>query len=354
MNSKPEPNNFILRAAANLFPGYFALVMATGIISIAAQLLDMRPIALALLAVNVIAFAVLWLLLLVRLVLFFPRVTADLADHVRGPGFFTTVAGTCVLGTEVVIVNGQYRAGLVLWIAGSVLWVVTMYSFFTLVTVREHKPSIEAGLNGGWLIAVVSTQSISVLGTLLASQSPDHRESILFITLCMFLLGCMLYLLLITLIFYRFTFVNITTAALTPPYWINMGAVAITTLAGSRLILAAPTWSFLNEALPFLKGFTLFFWAAATWWIPLLLILGFWRHGIKRFPLRYDPQYWVMVFPLGMYTVCTFQVSKAINLPSLITIPRVFFYFALGSWLVAFVAMLHSIVTERAGQYHSR
>src|SRR5215510_8660711 len=344
MNSKPEPNNFILRAAANLFPGYFALVMATGIISIAAQLLDMRPIALALLAVNVIASAVLWLLLLVRLVLFFPRVTADLADHVRGPGFFTTVAGTCVLGTEVVIVNGQYRAGLVLWIVGSVLWVVTMYSFFTLVTVREHKPSIEAGLNGGWLIAVVSTQSISVLGTLLASQSPDHREAMIFITLCMFLLGCMLYLLLITLIFYRFTFVNVTTAALTPPYWINMGAVAITTLAGARLIIAAPGWSLLSEVVPFLKGFTLFFWAAATWWIPLLLALGFWRHVYKRFPLKYDPQYWGMVFPFGMYTVCTFQLANAIGFPRLLVIPRYFIYLALAGWIAALVGLIGTLV----------
>ena len=88
--------------------------------------------------------------------------------------------------------------------------------------------------------------------------------------LCMFLLGCMLYLPLITLIFYRFTFVNVTTASLTPPYWINMGAVAITTLAGARLIIAAPGWPLLNEVVPFLKGFTLFFWAAGTWWIPLL------------------------------------------------------------------------------------
>ena len=57
-----------------------------------------------------------------------------------------------------------------------------------------------------------------------------------------------------------------------------MGAVAITTLAGAKLILGAPEWSFLTEILPFLKGFTLFFWAWATWWIPLLFILGFWRH----------------------------------------------------------------------------
>lgn len=39
--------------------------------------------------------------------------------------------------------------------------------------------------------------------------------------------------------FYGFTFVNVTTRRLTPPYSINMGAVAITTLAGARLIIAA-------------------------------------------------------------------------------------------------------------------
>jgi tellurite resistance protein TehA-like permease len=106
-------------------------------------------------------------------------------------------------------------------------------------------------LNGGWLLAVVATQSISVLGTLLAGHLSEYREPILYFTLCMFLLGCMLYLPLITLIFYRFTFVNVTMASLTPPYWINMGAVAITTLAGARLIIAAPGWPILHELVPF-------------------------------------------------------------------------------------------------------
>lgn len=340
-SEKNQPGSALLRVAAELFPGYFALVMATGIISIGANLLEMRTVALVLLVVNVIAYVVLWLLLLLRLLFFFSRVRADIADHVRGPGFFTVVAGTCVLGSQLILVAGHFEVAAVLWLAGLAFWLIIMYTFFTAVTVRENKPSIESGLNGAWLLGVVATQAISVLGTLLVERWIAYREMLLFFTLSMFLIGCMLYLLLITLIFYRFTFVNVTSATLTPPYWINMGAVAITTLAGARLILAAPGWSLLSDILPFLKGFTLFFWAAGTWWIPLLFILGFWRHVYKRFPLRYDPQYWGMVFPLGMYTVCTFQLSKAIDFAPLIIIPRFFIYLALAAWLAASVGLVH-------------
>jgi len=348
MTNPPNRRNLILQAAADLFPGYFALVMATGIISIACYFLEMKTLAVVLLVINIVAYALLWLLLLLRLSLFFGRVREDLNNHVRGPGFFTVVAGTSVLGSELLIVAGQFRIASLLWLLGLFLWAVIMYSFFTAMTVRENKPSIEGGLNGAWLLAVVATQSISVLGTLLVDYFADYREPILFFTLCMFLLGSMLYIPLITLIFYRFTFVTLTTISLTPPYWINMGAVAITTLAGARLIIAAPQWTVLNDFMPFLKGFTLFFWAAGTWWIPLLLILGFWRHVYKKFPLKYDPQYWGMVFPLGMYTVCTIQLARAINFPSLLVIPRYFIYLALAGWLVVSLGLIYSLLPRKA------
>jgi tellurite resistance protein TehA-like permease len=334
-----------MSAIADLFPGYFALVMATGITSIAAFFLEMPSIAWALLYVNIAAFVVLWAMLLVRLVRFFPRALADLNDHVRGPGFFTVVAATCVLGSELIIVAGQFEIAAVLWYVGLFCWLVVMYAFFTAVTVRMNKPPLDKGISGSWLIAVVSTQSISVLGTLLAGHYPANAEVLLFFTLCMYFIGCMLYVILITLIFYRFTFLDITREVLTPPYWINMGAVAITTLAGARLIIAGSDRPLLAEIGPFLKGFTLFFWSAGTWWIPLLFILGFWRHAVKKFPIRYDPQYWGMVFPLGMYTVCTFQLSKALNFLPLMIIPSIFIYLAFLAWSLAFAAMIYTVVS---------
>jgi len=335
--------NAVVAAARDLFPGYFAMVMATGALSIGANLLGLRVISVPLLVVNVLAFATLWTLTIVRLTLFFPRIVADLKDHARGPGFFTLVAGTCVFGSQCWVVAGNEPVAKALWIVGLVLWVTVMYSFFTAVTIRERKPTIETGINGAWLIAAVATQAVSVLGSLLAPTFGAGRHLVLFVTLCMFFVGCMLYLAIITLIFYRLTFIRLTPQTMAPPYWINMGAVAITTLAGATLILRVGEWSFLQEIRPFLLGWTLFFWVSATWWIPLLFVLMIWRHVYMRYPLTYDPTYWGMAFPLAMYTTGSFQLFTALELPFMLFIPRGFVFVAVTVWIGTFVGLLLSV-----------
>jgi tellurite resistance protein TehA-like permease len=136
---------------------------------------------------------------------------------------------------------------------------------------------------------------------------------------------------------------------LTPPYWINMGAMAISTLAGALLIVNAPQAPFLQAMLPFLKGFTILYWATGTWWVPMLLLLGVWRYVYKRFPLRYDPLYWGAVFPLGMYSASTHEMVQALSVDFLAFLAPVFLYVALAAWAAAFVGLVRQLVRRGAG-----
>ena len=329
----------VLAAAEHLFPGYFALVMATGVVSIASHLLGFTLFAQILVAINWVAYVALWVLTLLRLSLYRNQLMEDLFNHQRAPGFFTLVAGTCALGTQNVLVANAHMVAEILWYIGVGLWFTVMYAFFTAVTVRERKPSLEAGINGAWLIAAVATQSIVVLRCAIDLQTAPALE-IQFFSLAMFMIGCMLYLAIIPLIFYRLTFIRLTTRDFGPPYWINMGAVAITSLAGSMLIMRAAYWSLLQDYVLFLKGFTLFFWSAATWWIPFLAALMVWRYLVRRDKLAYEPQFWGMVFPLGMYTTGTYQLSRALELPFLVAIPKVVIFIAILAWLATFFGLL--------------
>lgn len=259
----------------------FGMVMATGIVALAANLIGLHSVAMTLYAIAAATYLILWALTLVRVALYPRQVLADLIDHMRGPGFFTMVAASSVLGSATLLLTQYNRIAFALWVVTVVLWVLLTYTIFTALTVKETKPTLDKGISGGWLLAVVATQSIAVLSSLLAVEiAQPYRLDLNFLALSMWLWGGMLYIWMMSLIFYRYTFFRFSPSDLAPPYWINMGAMAISTLAGSLLIVNSAEAPFLNSILPFMKGFTVFYWATGTWWIPMLLILGVWRHII--------------------------------------------------------------------------
>ena len=340
------------RSVEALTPAYFGLVMATGIVSVAAHQLALEAIAQALFALNIAFYLALWALNAMRLVHHRRAMLADARDHTRGPGFFTWVAATAVLASQCVVLGASYRVAWALWAMALALWLLFTYAILAALTVKDEKPTLEHGINGAWLLAVVATQSLAVLSALLAmNEVAPFKRALNFLALSMWLWGGMLYVWLMALIFYRYTFFRMSPDDLTPPYWINMGAMAISTLAGSLLIVNAAQAPLLQSLLPFLRGFTIFYWATGTWWIPMLLVLGAWRYLYRRHPLRYDPVYWAAVFPLGMYAAATHEMALAMELPFLAWVPPVFFTVALAAWLAASAGLCWSLL---AGQRASR
>jgi tellurite resistance protein TehA-like permease len=330
----------------NLNPAYFALVMSTGIISIAAHYQGLDLIATILFRFNMAAYVILWIMYIARIIFFTRRFRDDFRNHTVGMGFFTSVAASGVLGSQTLLLTGCLTFATVLWCITIALWIGLIYGLFTGLITKEAKPTIAEGINGGWLLAIVATQAVTVLSTAIAPFLQSYREPLLFLAFITWLFGGMLYIWIISLIFYRYLFFHFSPQDLTPPYWINMGAVAITTLGGTGLISNAASSPFMIELTPFLKGFTFFFWATATWWIPMLVILGVWRHGYRRFPLRYSPLFWGAVFPLGMYTACTHRLAEVTAAPLIAAIPKVFIYVAMAAWALTFAGMVHSIVAD--------
>ncbi|HEU4709741.1 MAG TPA: tellurite resistance/C4-dicarboxylate transporter family protein [Methylophilaceae bacterium] len=322
----------------------FGVVMATGIISISAHLLALPRIARALFHLNLLLYATLWLLTILRAARWPMRMVGDLVDHLRAPGAFTTVAGTSVVGSQFVLLYAGHSGGFLFWFAALALWLILTYVIFALLTLKQDKPTLESGINGSWLLAVVATQSIVTLGALLAPHaSAIWQGELFFVILAMWLSSGMLYIWIMGLIIYRYLFFRLDAAELSPSYWINMGAMAISTLAGCLLIANAGNSLFPHTMLPFIEGLTLFYWATGTWWIPMLLLLGIWRYGYRRYPLRYVAAYWSAVFPLGMYAACTEQLASVMHFEFLLPLARVFLYLALFAWTLTSVGLLHHL-----------
>jgi Voltage-dependent anion channel len=106
-------------AAKGLSPANFAMVMATAIVSIAANVLGMGPIAVALFWLNICVYLMLSLLGLLQCIFWFTRPFLDeLIDHQRGPAFFTVTAGSCILGSQFILVSISYLVALILWVVG--------------------------------------------------------------------------------------------------------------------------------------------------------------------------------------------------------------------------------------------
>jgi tellurite resistance protein TehA-like permease len=316
--------------------------MATGIVSNGFFLLGHRGLSGALLIVDLVAFPALLLALVLRATLYPRRLLTDLIDPRLVFTFFTVVAGAGVLGLGLHLRDHDgIAAGL--WVFALAVWVLLSYWSFSVLTFLNSESGAEV-VHGGWLIAIVGTESLVIAGVMLAPTFGSLRDLTLVGVYALWGIGIVFYGILITLFTYRIFFLRLLPEEMGPLFWVVMGAAAISTNAGSTLIANPPHLQFLAAMRPFVDGTTLILWAWGTWWIPLLIIMGVWRHVVRRYPLRYDPAYWNLVFPLGMYSVATYRLALASEFTTLQTVAHVVIWVAFGAWLVTSAGLVGSVV----------
>ena len=319
-------------AISGLSPGYFALVMATGILSVAlheAGLLGPSQVALAL---AVVAYLVLVALFVARAIRHGRRMLGDARNPETAFGFFTVVAATGVLAAGLQG-NGLGGLSIGLLIAAAAIWLVLGYVLpWQVLMMRDGEP-ILARTNGTWFIWSVASQSLAVGLSGLHPTTPRLADLLGIATVMAWSVGTILYVGIAVLVILRVVHHGITPQQFEPPYWVAMGALAISVVAGASIV-GMGSVPMVDAARGLIGGTVVVFWCFAAWLVPLLVGAGIWRHLNHRIPLRYTPALWSMVFPLGMFAVASMRLGRVEHMPAVETIGAGFLVVALLAWLL--------------------
>ena len=329
-----SPSTLLARAddaTASLAPGYFALVMATGIVSVGLRDAGLSGAARALLVVAAAGAAVLVVLSLLRGIRHRARMRADARSPERAFGFFTTVAAASVLAVGLQA-EGAGRAALVLLMVGAGIWVVLGYVLpWQVLMARDGEP-ILARTDGSWFVWSVASQSLAVGLSGVRPSGGAAADLLGALTVMAWSVGTILYVGIAVLVILRIVHFGITPEQFEPTYWVSMGALAIAVVAGTSIYAMDPV-PMVEAARGLIGGTVVIFWCFALWQIPLLVGAGVWRHLAHRVPLRYQPTLWSMVFPLGMFAVASMKLGRTEHLPVVEAVGKAGLAVAVLAWV---------------------
>lgn len=329
-------------AIERLSPGYFALVMGTGIVSIGLHLVGVEVPSLILLWIATVSYVVLWVLYIWRAITHRAAMLHDLRGPEMAFAYFTVVAGTNVLAVRLTQ-EGMIGVAMPLFFFAAILWFVFGYLLpWQVFMTRDGKP-ILARTNGTWFIWAVASQSLAIG---MAQAQPYFQEGAAWVGLLAVLswsVGVALYAGVAMLVLLRIIHFGITPKEFEPPYWVAMGAMAIAVVAGTSIIDMQST-PMVEATRSLIAGTVVVFWSFCVWLIPMLVGAGVWRHLIHKIPLTYVPTMWSIVFPVGMFAVASIRLGRADALPLVEIIGEGALSVAVLVWALVFIAMMVQVM----------
>lgn len=280
-------------------PDAFAVVMATGIVSIAAADHSFHGVSDVLVALAAAALAV----LVMVGVFTWHREPLDFSQAEVPIQLLTFVAGCAVVGTRLSWSSAVHWSLAVMALVG---WLVLM-PLAARGMWRQRWTGLRDRARGGGELASVATSGLAILAADLGFAG---------VAIGFLVLAICVYCAMTSLVLWRLVHDPSAPDLFQPDMWILMGGAAIATLAGDHIHKAGVEG---------IRPVTVVTWIVASLWIPVLVVASV--------RLR-EGNWWAAVFPLGMYSSATFATAVETGWPSLTTISLVFLWIALGAWVL--------------------
>jgi tellurite resistance protein TehA-like permease len=245
--------------------------------------------------------------------------------------------------------DGQYSTAIVLLVVSGLAWLALGYVLPWSVVLGNRSRPVLRHADGSWFLWAVAAQSVAVSGASLEPVVPGLQRALAVTAVLSWSVGVFLYGGVAVAVAGRLLLYDLRPAELTPPYWVAMGATAISVLAGARIVEMHPS-PMVDATRALVGGLSVLFWAFGTWLIPVLVAAGWWRHRAHRVPLVYRPALWSLVFPLGMYSVAGTALGHVDRLPVIEDVGTVALWVAFAAWLATLLAMLAHLYRVLGGR----
>jgi C4-dicarboxylate transporter/malic acid transport protein len=336
-------------AFRDIGPNWFASVMGTGIVAIAAATLPFRVPGLHVFALVVWVLAAAWLVALsAAWAVHWTRHTDRARAHANNPvmaqfwgapamALLTVGAGTLLVGRDWTGVAAAVDIDWVLWLLGTALGLVTTcWIPYLMMTRHEIKPD---SAFGGWLMPIVPPMVSAATGALLVPYAAAGQARLTLVVGCYAMFGISLFIsvIIITLLWGRLVTYKTLPAVMVPTSWIVLGPLGQSVTATGNLAnvggltLHAP-YAAGADAFALLYGIPT--WGFAMAWLAIAASMTL-RAARKGLP--FGLTWWSFTFPVGTCVTGTIGLAARTGSDLLRYGSAALFLLLLAAWLIVAV-----------------
>ncbi len=343
----------------DLGPNWFATVMGTGIVAIAAATLPLHLPGLQVFATVVWALAAAVLIALIAAwSVHWTRYPERARAHATNPvmaqfwgapamALMTVGAGTLLLGGGLIGPAVAVRADWVLWTAGTALGLVTACWIPYLMMTRHDIGDGDAF--GGWLMPVVPPMVSAATGALLIPHVASAQGRLTLLLACYAMFGISLFasVIIITQVWARLVTHKPGAAVMVPTLWIVLGPLGQSVTAAGNLgtqaahVMPAP---YAAGAAVFALLYGVPTWGFAMMWLALAAAITV---RTARRGLPFALTWWSFTFPVGTCVTGTIALAAGSGADVLRVASVDLFVLLVAAWLVV---AAHTVAGSASGR----